>query len=71
MAFDLFFRRQTKRDWSRSRSQELTAMPSLPAVPPTPTHLDDALSRAIAANPGIIVEKRGKGALVSKKWGWG
>jgi hypothetical protein len=68
MAFDLFFGK-TRRSWSRS--QELTSVPSLPAVAPTPTHLDDALSRAIAANPGIMVEKHGRGAVVSKKWGWG
>jgi hypothetical protein len=67
MAFDLIFGK-TRRSWSRS--QELTTMPSLPAVGPTPTKIDDALSRAIAANP-LAVEKQGKGAIVSKKWGWG
>ena len=69
MAFDLFFRRQTNRDWSRSRN--LIADPSLPAVPQTPTKITDALSRAIAANPGIMVKPSGKGAIVTQKWKWG
>ena len=67
MALDLFFGK-SKRNWARS--QALTTVPPL-NVSPTPTKIDDALSRAIAANPGIMVENRGKGALVSKKWGWG
>jgi len=68
MALDLFFGK-SKRNWARS--QALTTVPPL-NVSPTPTKIDDALSRAIAANPGIDMAKpSGKGAIISKKWGWG
>ena len=68
MSFDLLFG-TTKRDWSRSR--DLITSPSLPPVAPTPTRLDNALSQAIAANPGIVAKPSGKGAIVSKKFKWG
>jgi len=68
MAFDLLFGK-TKRDWSRSR--DLIADPSLPAVGPTPTKIADALSHAIAASSDIAIERRGRGGFVSKRWGWG
>lgn len=68
MAFDLYWRKLTGRDFGRSSS--LTSI-RLPPVPPSPG-LDFAktAARVVDPLPGVSVRKQGKGAVVSKKWRW-
>lgn len=71
MAFDLFTRKQNDRNWTRSRTlgSPLTTLPDTTPLE-TPTRLTDALATIESLNPGLNVKRRGKGAVVSKKWQW-
>jgi hypothetical protein len=68
VAFDLFWRKRTDRDFGRSSSL-LRA-----DVPPPPPALGPSLKQAAArvAEPaqGVLVRKHGRGAVVSKRWLW-
>jgi hypothetical protein len=68
VAFDLFWRKQTSRDFGRSSS--LTAV-RLPPVPPSPGLTFAATAtRLMEPAEGIAVRKQGRGAVVSKRWKW-
>ena len=68
MAFDLFWGKSTRRDFGRSSSLTIAAVPP---TPPSPG-LDLARDAARIAEPaeGVSVKKQGRGAVVSKKWRW-
>lgn len=63
MAIDLIFGK-TKRYWAMPARLVISPAPAPTPVAPDPTLT--ALTRT-----GIRVEKRGRGAVVSKKWKWG
>jgi hypothetical protein len=65
MSLDLFFG-NTKRNWSRTR--ELTNLPALPSLVPTPNIVDESRQAAIAT--ARVVHPRGKGAVVTTTWKW-
>ena len=67
MALDLLWRKVTSRNFGRGASLTVVA---LPPVPPTTTTIEDALRRVSVPYPGILVERRGRGAIVSKRWRW-
>ena len=72
MAFDLFWRKLTIRNFGRGPS--LTKA----AAPPTPpaaglsqaTVLEEALRKVTSPYRGISVARQGRGAMVSKRWLW-
>ena len=71
MSIDLWFGK-TQRTWSRA--SQLTSDPLTTTAPianlPDPSK---SVKKTIAQilEPGIRVEKHGRGAVISKKWKWG
>jgi hypothetical protein len=64
MAFDLLWRKLSVRNFGRD--VVLTAAPA----PPAANVLEEALRRVAAPVPGFSIEKRGRGAVVSRRWRW-